>query len=162
TIDGLASRLKSARYGVAAWSAAGLDALAIEMLCGIVDDLNAETRFTGFSLAPGDNAVGVLQACGWMTGFPPRTGFRRRYPEHASWRFDGARRVASGETDCVLWISAYRATTPVWGIGPPLIVLTSGGADPACGAAVQIEIGRPGVDHDAVEHRPAIGTLVAV
>ena len=59
------------------WSAANLDVLAIEMLCGLVQDLNAQTRFTGLPLAAGDNALGVLQACGWMTGFPMRTGFGR-------------------------------------------------------------------------------------
>ena len=68
-------------------------------------------------LAPGDNAVGVLQTCGWMTGFPMRTGFGRGYPEHDPWRFDGDRLVASGEADCVLWISAYRAAQPPWNNG---------------------------------------------
>ena len=27
---------------------------------------------------------------GWMTGFPPRTGFGRGYPEHDPWRFEAA------------------------------------------------------------------------
>ena len=80
----------------------------IEMLFGLIDDLNAHTRFTGLPLAPGDNAAGVMQACGWMTGFPMRTGFGRGYPEHDPWRFDATRLVESGEADCALWISAYR------------------------------------------------------
>ena len=78
TLDELAARLKSARFGVAVWSAASLDALTIEMLCGLVSDLNATTRFSGLPLAPVDNAMGVLQTCGWTNGFPPRTGFRPR------------------------------------------------------------------------------------
>jgi formylmethanofuran dehydrogenase subunit B len=162
TIEDLAKLLKAARFGVAIWSAARLDALAIEMLCGIVDDLNAESRFAGFSLAPGDNAVGVLQTCGWMTGFPMRTGFGRGYPEHDPWRFDGNRLVASGEADCVLWISAYRAAAPPWNKGPPVIGLTTGDPVPGHRLAVQIEVGHPGVDHDGIEHHPAAGTLVAV
>jgi formylmethanofuran dehydrogenase subunit B len=162
TIEDLAKLLKAARFGVALWSAAGLDALAIEMLCGIVDDLNAETRFAGFSLAPGDNAVGVLQACGWMTGFPMRTGFGRGYPEHDPWRFDANRLVASREADCVLWVSAYRAAPPPWDEGPPVIGLTTGDPVPGHRLAAQIEVGHPGVDHDAVEHSAAAGTLVAV
>ena len=81
-LDTLAADLRAARFGVAVWSAAELDALTIEMLCGLVDDLNAATRFSGLSLAPGDNALGVLQTCGWMTGFPMRTGFARGHPEH--------------------------------------------------------------------------------
>ncbi len=37
-------RSQAARFGVAVWSAATLDALTIEMLCGLVEDLNAGTR----------------------------------------------------------------------------------------------------------------------
>jgi formylmethanofuran dehydrogenase subunit B len=161
-IADLAARLKAARFGVAAWSARELDPLAIEMLCGLVSDLNAHTRFTGFAIAPGDNAVGVLQACGWMTGFPMRTGFGRGYPEHDPWRFDGARMVAARETDCVLWVSACRATPPPWDEGAPVIALTTGDASLAASPAVQIEVGQPGVDHDGVEHYPPLGTLIAV
>ena len=41
-------------------------------------DLNASTRFSGsLPIEPPDNAAGVLQACGWMTGCPMRTGFAR-------------------------------------------------------------------------------------
>jgi formylmethanofuran dehydrogenase subunit B len=162
TIDELAKRLATARFGVAVWSAAVLDALAIEMLCGIVSDLNAQTRFCGFSLAPPDNAMGVLQACGWMTGFPMRTGFGRGFPEHDPWRFDGARMAASREADCLLWISAYRAAAPIADARAPVIALTSGEAMRLDRPAIQIEVGRPGIDHDAVEHGPAIGTLVAL
>jgi formylmethanofuran dehydrogenase subunit B len=161
-IADLATRLGAARFGVAVWSARDLDPLAIEMLCGIVADLNARTRLAGFSIAPGDNAVGVLQACGWMTGFPMRTSFGRGDPEHDTWRFDGARMVAASETDCVLWVSAYRAATPPWVAGPPVIALTTGDAALGTGTAVQIEVGRPGVDHDGVEHFSPLGTLVAV
>src|SRR5262249_20468168 len=140
-IDDLATQLKAARFGVAVWSAAGLDALVIEMLCGIVADLNADTRFSGFSLAPGDNAIGALQACGWMTGFPMRTGFGRGFPEHDPWRFDGARLAAAHETDCVLWISAYRTAMPEWKASAPTIALTTGDAIPRPRPAVQIEVG---------------------
>lgn len=161
-IADLAKLLEAARFGVAVWSARDLDPLGIEMLCGIVADLNANTRFTGFSIAPGDNAVGVLQACGWMTGFPMRTGFGRGYPEHDPWRFDGARMVAEREADCVLWISAFRAAPPPWSSGPPVIALTAGETALGGPPAVQIEVGRPGVDHDGVEHFAPLGSLVAV
>jgi formylmethanofuran dehydrogenase subunit B len=161
-IADLAARLKAARFGVAAWSAAGLDALAIEMLCGLVADLNARTRFAGLPLAPGDNAAGVLQVCGWMSGFPMRTGFGRGLPEHDPWRFDAGRMVAAGETDCVLWISAYRAAAPAWNDGAPMIALTTGDATLDGRAAVQIEVGRPGVDHDGVEHHAGLATLIPI
>ena len=57
-------------------------------------------------------ASGVVQVGGWMTGFPPRTGFGRGYPEHDPWRFDARRLVDSGEADAALWISAYDGEAP--------------------------------------------------
>ena len=84
------------------------------MLNGLVRDLNETTRFSTLPLAAPDNGAGVLAACGWMTGFPMRTGFGAGAPIHDPWRFDAERLVASGETDCVLWISAFGAASPAW------------------------------------------------
>jgi formylmethanofuran dehydrogenase subunit B len=158
----LAADLQAARFGVAVWSAAELDALTIEMLCGLVKDLNGKTRFSGLPLAPGDNALGALQACGWITGFPMRTGFGRGYPEHDPWRFDATRLVETGEADCALWISAYRAAAPNWKRTVPMIALTRQGVTFPRPPRVHIEVGRPGIDHDAVEHLAATGTLAPV
>ena len=154
----LATALQAARFGVAVWSAASLGAPAIEMLFGLIDDLNANTRFSGLPLAPGDNAHGVLQACGWLTGFPMRTAFGRGAPEHDPWRCDTTRLVDDGEADCALWISAYRAAAPGWHRAVPQIVLA---AQPGPGQRVFIQVGRPALDHDAVEHDMASGMLVA-
>jgi formylmethanofuran dehydrogenase subunit B len=161
-LDALAAELRAARFGVAVWSAAELDALTIEMLCGLVDDLNARTRFSGLALAPGDNALGVLQACGWMTGFPMRTGFARGHPEHDPWRFDAVRLVDSGEADGALWISAYRDAAPRWKRRVPMVALSAQGASFDQAPRVHIEVGRPGTDHDAVQHCSLSGTLVPV
>jgi len=154
--------LKAAIFGVAVWSAAALDALSIEMICGLVNDLNNATRFCGLPLTPADNAVGVLQTCGWIDGFPMRTSFGRGFAEHDPWLFDGGRLVADGEADCVLWISAYRAAAPAWRRSTPTIALTARGAPFSVPPNVHIEVGCPGVDHDAVEYLPAAGTLAAV
>jgi formylmethanofuran dehydrogenase subunit B len=157
-LDTFVTELQAARFGVAVWSAAHLDPLAIEMLCGLVKDLNAETRFTGLPLAPSDNAAGVLQACGWMTGFPMRTGFARGYPEHDPWRFDAQRLVESRETDCVLWLSAYGAPAPRWIGALSAIVLAAEDAE-VPGSQVGIVVGQPGVSHSAVEYNAAFGAL---
>jgi formylmethanofuran dehydrogenase subunit B len=158
-IDGLATALQSATFGVAVWCAARLDALTIEMLSGLVADLNARTRFTGLPLAPGDNAAGVLQVCGWMTGFPMRTGFARGFPEHDPWRFEADRLVNSGEADCALWISAYQAASPQWERVVPLIALTGARTEFARTPEVLIAVGRPGVDHGGVDHLARTATL---
>jgi formylmethanofuran dehydrogenase subunit B len=161
-LDALVADLRTARFGVAVWSAAELDVLTIDMLCGLVGDLNAQTRFTGLPLAPGDNAVGVTQVCGWMTGFPMRTGFARGYPEHDPWRFDAERLVASGEADCVVWISAYRPAVPPWRSELPVIALAPSDAAFAQPPRVHIAVGQPGLDHAAIHYLPAFGMLGAV
>jgi formylmethanofuran dehydrogenase subunit B len=132
------------------------------MLCGLLNDLNAATRFSGLPLALPDNAVGVTQACGWMTGLPVRTGFARALPEHDPWVFDSHRVVADSEADCLLWISAYRATALPWRSALPMIALTARDANFDRPPRVHISVGCPGVDHAAVEHLSSTGTLAPV
>ena len=159
TLRTVADQLTAARFGTAVWSAASLDALTIEMLCGLVKDLNAKTRFSGLPLPPGDNASGVLQVCGWMSASPPRSSFARGSAEHDPWRFDAGRLVASGEADCALWISAYRPAPPPWTRDVPMIALTSEGASFSRRPRVHVEVGRPGIDHDAIDYLQEAGTL---
>jgi formylmethanofuran dehydrogenase subunit B len=161
-LDEILDHLRTARFGVAVWSAATLDALTIEMLCGLVNDLNKTTRFCALPLAPADNAMGVLQTCGWMTGFPMRTGFGREFPEHDPWLFESQRLVDARETDCVVWISAYRAAAPGWRESPPTIALTGHGAAFRTPPRAHIRVGCPGVDHAAVEYLPSTGALTAI
>ena len=160
-IDSIATAIKAARFGVAVWTARSLGALEIEMLNGLVRDLNETTRFSTLPLPAPDNGVGVLAACGWMTGFPMRTGFGAGVPIHDPWRFDAERLVASGETDCVLWISALGAAAPSWLGAANVIALCEPTAEFAEEPNVRITVGRPGVDHNAVMHSSDAGTLVA-
>ena len=161
-LDGLADALHAAKFGVAVWSAARLDPLAIEMLCGLVDDLNAATRFSGLPLPPGDNAVGVQQVCGWTMGFPVRTGYGRAYPDHDPWQYRATRLVESGEADCVLWISAWQPAPPEWRGDPPVIALAPAGAKFAKPPRIHIAVGAPGVDHDGIAHHAALGSFAAM
>jgi formylmethanofuran dehydrogenase subunit B len=161
-LDALAATLKAARFGVAVWTAESLGALEIEMLHGLVRDLNETTRFSTLPLAAPDNAAGVLAACGWTTGFPMRTGFGASVPVHDPWRFDAERLVAAGETDCVVWISALGAAPPAWLHAVNVVALCERTTQFAQAPNVRIAVGRPGVDHDAVMHSSDAGTLVAV
>jgi formylmethanofuran dehydrogenase subunit B len=158
-VEAVVDALKSATFGIAIWSAGSLDALTIEMLCGLVKDINANTRFAGLPLVPEDNAAGVLQTCAWMSGFPIRTSFAPGYPEHDPWTFDTDRMVDSGEADCALWISTYQPIAPRWQKPIATIALTNAGAEFAQAPAVHIVVGHPGVDHDCVEYSAWMGTL---
>ena len=161
TLDALSDLLKGARFGVAVWSAGRLGALELEMLNGLVRDLNETTRFSTLPLTVPDNGAGVLAVCGWMTGFPMRTGFGSGAPLHDPWRFDAERLVSSREADCVVWLSAFGTPAPVWLRGPQLIGLCGSGTEFVAEPNVRIHVGRPGLDHDAVLHSADIGTLVA-
>jgi formylmethanofuran dehydrogenase subunit B len=160
-LDALTSVVKTARFGVAVWTAASLGALEIEMLHGLVRDLNETTRFSTLPLPAPDNGAGVLAACGWTTGFPMRTGFGAGVPIHDPWRFDAERLVASGETDCVLWISAFGAAPPAWRSAVNVIALCEQITQFADAPNVRIAVGRPGLDHDTVVHSSDTGTLIA-
>lgn len=161
-LEQISRELKASRFGVAIWSAASIDTLAVEMLCGMVNDLNAMTRFSTLPLLPADNAFGTLQVCGWMTGVPMRTGFGRFYPHHDPWLFDSRRLAEAGETDCVIWISAYRAEAPPWREAPPTIALIADGAGFRAPPRVHITVGTPAIDHAAVHYVPSTGTLAAL
>lgn len=158
-VSELVAALQAARFGVAVWSAQALDELSIEMLFGLIQGLNEKTRFTGLPLASADNAAGVQQACGWMTGFPVRTGFGRGYPEHDPWRFDAKRLIESREADCALWISAYQPAAPNWKTAISTIALSAGAEQSS--SQVHIQVGCPARDHDTVGHDAATGMLVA-
>jgi formylmethanofuran dehydrogenase subunit B len=157
----ISTTLKQTRFGTAIWSGAELDPLEIEMLCGLVRDLNAATRFSGLPLAPKDNAIGVLHVCSWTTGLPMRTRFGQAASQHDPWLFDSRRLVASGEVDCVVWISAYRKEAPPWRPVLPTIALTAPGTAFEMPARIHITVGCPGVDHPGVQHFAATGTLAA-
>jgi formylmethanofuran dehydrogenase subunit B len=149
-VDGVADTLRNAKFGCFVWAASiGLDALTVEMMQALVTDLNVTTRFTGVHIGGRAGASGVTQVAGWLTGFPPRTGFGRGYPEHDPWRFEASRLVDSGEADAALWISAFDGEAPSWSRSDiPLVTLAPAGAAPSRG--LYIEVGRPGGAHDAV------------
>jgi formylmethanofuran dehydrogenase subunit B len=155
-LDGLATTLLGAHFGVVAWTADELEPLVIEAIHGLVRDLNETTRFSTLAMPAPHNGLGVQSVCGWMTGFPLRTGFVRGLPVHDPWRYNSARLVASGEADCVIWASSFDGESD-----PPKhvdIALCTAGV--GAKARVVFDVARPGVDSDAVLYDPRVGALV--
>lgn len=142
----LARRLAAAQYGVVLYDAAELGELGVEMLQGMVKDLNEVTRF--FTLPVSDPYQGraLLQLAAWTTGQAPRVGFGRHVPEHDPWRFDSARQIAAGEADAVLWLASLPAPRPDWLGTLPSIAIVGEGSPEATGDAAEIVIavGVPG------------------
>ena len=156
-LDGLATTLLGAEFGVVAWDADELEPLVVEAIQGLARDLNETTRFSTLATPPSHNGIGVQSVCGWMTGFPLRTGFVRGRPVHDPWRYNSARLVASGEADCVIWASSFNGE-----FDPPKrvdIALCAGGVGPK--ARVMFDVARPDVDGDCIVYDPRVGALVA-
>jgi formylmethanofuran dehydrogenase subunit B len=159
-LDALSTLLREARFGVAIWACGDLDALAIETLTGLVRDLNRSTRFACLPLTPEDNAAGVAMAMTWLTGFPSNICFGSGGIAFDPWRFDAARLARSGEADLAVWISAFRDSWPDWASHVDVIALTcQGGGGAKRRAAIEIEVGRPGIDHDSIQLSAATGGL---
>ena len=139
-------RLAAARYGVVIYEPAELGGLGVEMLQGLIKDLNETTRVFGLPMADPYQGRSVLQLSAWTTGQAPRTGFGRGLPEHDPWRFDGARQVAAGEADAALWVASLPSPRPDWLGTVRSVAVVGEGSPEAAGetAEVVIAVGVPG------------------
>ncbi|MGI6851276.1 tungsten formylmethanofuran dehydrogenase [Mesorhizobium sp. 1B3] len=156
-----AEALSVARFPVFVFSGYSADALALEMLQGLVADLNRRKRASTLHLTASENGWGGVLASTWMTGFPLRTGFARGFPEFDPWRFDAERMIAGGEADLHLWISGHVGGRPVRKNGTRTIALART-ARAIPGAAVTIAIGEVGADHPGVVYSARTGGLVSL
>ncbi|MFC7400492.1 formyltransferase [Chelatococcus sp. GCM10030263] len=137
--------LTEASFGVVLYDAEELGELAVEMLHGLVKDLNATRRFTTLPIVRETAARGALQVGAWTTGDAPRVGLGRGFPEHDPWRFDAARLLATGEADTLLWLAALPAPPPPGGAISTIALVgrAEKPVDPAS-ADVVIEVAVPG------------------
>ncbi|MFG5117823.1 formyltransferase [Methylorubrum sp. POS3] len=142
----LARRLFTAQYGVVIYDAEEVGEIGVEMLQGLIRDLNESTRFFSLPLADPFQGRAAVQLSAWTTGQAPRVGFGRSLPEHDPWRFDSARQIASGEADAALWLAALPAPRPDWLGKLPTIAIVGEGSTEAAGetAEIVITVGVPG------------------
>jgi formylmethanofuran dehydrogenase subunit B len=158
-LAGVVERLKAATFGVAVWRQGVLAAPVVEMLSGIVRNLNQETRFSALSLSDGSQAQAANLVSGWLSGYPVRTSFAGTEPDHDPWAYSAERLISSGEADAALWISAFGGATPPWTTELPTVALVAAGTRFRTWPKVIIEVGQPGQDHDAILFEPSTGAL---
>lgn len=140
----VAKLLPRALFGVAVYDPAEIGELAVEMLQGLVKDLNQATRFSSLAVTDELQGRAVLQVGVWTTGDGPRVALARGYPEHDPWRFDADRLIASGEVDAVLWLASLAAPRPDWLDDLPSVAILGEAAGDE--AEVVIEVAAPGAD----------------
>jgi formylmethanofuran dehydrogenase subunit B len=159
--DQFVAALADARFPLFLFSGKGCDILEMEMLQGLVSDLNLKSRASALHLPASENGWGSMFASGWMTGFPPRTGFGSGDPEYDRWRFDVARMIEAGEADVHVWVAGRTDAPAPSHAGPSLIALANT-SEAVPGAAVTFAVGTPGIDHDAVVFTYRTGTFRTV
>ena len=143
--------LLAARFGVAIWTAAESTPLAIEMINGLVRDLNETTRFSTLpSAAAGQRRrrAGGLRLDDRLSAAHRLRARRARRTTPGA--IDAERLVAAGETDCVIWISAFGAPPPAWLRSVVSIALCDRARRGSQAPHVRSRSDGPGVDHDAV------------
>jgi formylmethanofuran dehydrogenase subunit B len=148
-ITRIAETLRSARFGVMVWSPRDMDAVTIELMGRVVEDLNAKTRWTTLPVHESGNAVGIDQVMGWTTGFPVRTSFGTGRPVHDAWLNDANRLAVTGEADAALWLSTIERDAPDLPRRLPLVAIAAPSTPFKNAPEVLIETGVPGRDHDA-------------
>lgn len=159
--DRFASALGDARFPVFLFSGNGCNVLEMEMLQGLVADLNVKSRASALHIASSENGWGSSFASNWMSGFPARTGFGAGFPEHDRWRFDVARMIEAGEADVHVWIGG-QSDAPAPRDDAASLVALAKTTEAIPGAAVTIAVGFPGVDHEAVVFTQRTGTMRTV
>ncbi|MEF2552115.1 hypothetical protein VQ042_12195 [Aurantimonas sp. A2-1-M11] len=165
TVRFVAEWLQEAAFGCAIFAPASLDSLTVEMLAGLVFDLNAETRFTSLPMLRADQAFAAVQATTWSTGFPLRSGFGRGYADHDPRLFRGDRLIASGEADLAVHVEALAgadAIEPAWFGDVPVIALTGGEEEWAHPPTIAFTIATAGRDHHGVLYDARFGSFVPV
>ena len=163
TAERLAGFLSEAKFACILWSAASLDAFGVEMLSGLVADLNLTTRASSLPLGGGGQAFGAAQIATATSGYPLRTSFSDGVAEHDPWAFDGRRLIASGECDLVIHVDALAdGSAPVETGGLPLVAIAGAGASWPQTPAVAFEVGLAGRDHAGALYNDLAATFVAV
>lgn len=164
-VGDIAAWLKGAAFGCAIFSPAAMDGLGVEMLAGLVFDLNAETRFTSLPVFGPEQAYAAAIATTWSTGFPLRTSFARGFPDHDPQLFAAGRLVASGEADLAIHVAALDGTNaaePEWAGRVPVIAVTGPGDAWTHAPEIGFEVALAGRDHDGVLFDGRFGGFVPV
>ena len=165
SVGALAGLLKGAGFGCAIFSPKTLGAIGVEMLAGLVADLNAKTRFTSLPVFAAGQAYAAAQAATWMAGTPLRTSFARGTAEHDPELHEAGRLATSGEADCAVFISGLAGvpvTEPDWSGALPMIAVTKHAPTWTNPPKIGFEIAEAGADHDGILFDERFGSFVPV
>jgi formylmethanofuran dehydrogenase subunit B len=144
----LVERMRSARYGVLAWSAADLDyphaELAVVAMCELVRRLNVTTRFAILPVA-GPRADGTAaQVTTWQTGIPLRVDFSAGAPMQLADRHTRA--------DAIVYVAPLATADAPPRSDVPLVLMGHAAAA-SWHSDVFVPVATPGIHHAAHYYR---------
>jgi formylmethanofuran dehydrogenase subunit B len=157
-LSDLAQALAGARFGVIVHDPGELGDLALDMLQGLVRDLNQVTRCSSLALSRDNAGRAALSLAAWTTAFAPRLSFARGEAEHDAWQFDATRLMASGECDAALWLAALSGDPAPWLRHRPAAALL--GTPTGSEAGIVIEVAVPGMTADGAIWDERVGTIL--
>ena len=150
-IEDLLARCHKADYGVVVWVPPALDFpnadLTVHQICEFVKDLNVKQRFAGLSLGGNEGASTAVSVCTWQSAYPLRVSFATGQPKYDANLFAIPKLIASGQTDCLVWLSTFTADLSPPATDIPTVVIGSHDLKLAKEPAVYIPVGTPGIDH---------------
>jgi formylmethanofuran dehydrogenase subunit B len=150
-LDALIEQIRAARYCVFVWAAPDLPAqhgeLTVQMLSGLLTELNQTLRAAGLPLGGNDGDFSADAVLLWQTGFPFRVSLAEDRPVYDPYLQSAEGLLARGEADLLLWTAAL-APHPAPATSLPTIVLAGAGAAPDDKVDVWIPVATPGVDGD--------------
>src|SRR5690606_15659512 len=109
--DQLSAALAEARFVAVLCSGQGSDALVLEMLQGLVDDLNKTIRASMLLWPASELGWGSALTSTWKAGFPLPTSFGNGEAAHDPWRWGASRMIEGGEADLWLQVGAHSAVS---------------------------------------------------
>ena len=150
-LESLATRMKSAKYGVIIWAPGELNfpyaELTIQAISGVIKYLNRSTRFAGFTLGGNDGGVSSTSVSTWQSGYPLRVNFSKGFPEYDPYKYSANNVLKRKEVDSLLWISSFNPDIVPPKAKIPSIILTTPYTKISYKPDVYIPVGTPGVDH---------------
>jgi len=151
TLEKLAMRMKSAKYGVIVWAPGELNfpyaELTIQAISGVIKYLNRTTRFAGFTLGGNDGGVSAASVSTWQSGYPLRVNFSNGFPEYDPYKYSTNNVLKRKEVDILIWISSFSANIAPPRAKIPTIILATPGIKTSFKPDVFIPVSTPGVDH---------------
>jgi len=151
-IAALAAAIRQADYPVFVWAPGQLprgDAdVTIATTARLIDDLNRDQRAAGLVLGGDNGAIGAVNVCTWLTGFPLHVSFAGKTLEYDPVRYRTERLLGDRAIDTLVWIDAFGdAPMPEPDDAIKCIAIGDPAAAANTRADVFIPVGTPGVDH---------------